>query len=303
MWEKVILNLLSNALKFTFDGEIAIKIRPTADGKAVEVAVRDTGTGIPAEELPHLFERFHRVEGARGRSIEGSGIGLALVQELVRLHGGTISAASEVGVGSTFTVRLPLGTDHLPADRVQAGRASAPAGMRAQAYVQEVTSWLGDDHGPAADAADGVGTAGPVRAAAARREPSRSAGRRQSRHAPLRRALAARRRLSGRDRGRRRGGAGRGARLEARPRPVRRHDAAPRRLRPSGGNARGRGDQGYAGHPALRPRRRGSQGGRAAGRCRRLPGQAVLRPRATGADRDQSSDGQHASGDGAASQG
>ena len=125
MWEKIVLNLLSNALKFTFDGEIAVKIRPTADGKAVEVAVRDTGTGIPAEELPHLFERFHRVEGARGRSIEGSGIGLALVQELVRLHGGTISAASEVGVGSIFTVRLPLGTDHLPADRVQAGRRAA----------------------------------------------------------------------------------------------------------------------------------------------------------------------------------
>ena len=144
MWEKVILNLLSNALKFTFEGEIVIAIRPTADGKAVEVAVRDTGTGIPAEELPHLFERFHRVEGARGRSIEGSGIGLALVQELVRLQGGTISVASEVGVGSTFTVRLPLGTAHLPADRVQAGRESAPAGIRAEAYVQEVSSWLGD---------------------------------------------------------------------------------------------------------------------------------------------------------------
>jgi PAS domain S-box-containing protein len=144
MWEKVILNLLSNALKFTFDGEIAIAIRPTADGKAVEVAVRDTGTGIPAEELPHLFERFHRVEGARGRSIEGSGIGLALVRELVRLQGGTIAAQSEVGVGSTFTVRLPLGTAHLPAERVQAGRESAPAGIRAEAYVQEVSSWLGD---------------------------------------------------------------------------------------------------------------------------------------------------------------
>jgi PAS domain S-box-containing protein len=146
MWEKVVLNLLSNALKFTFDGEIVIEIRQTGDGKAVEIAVRDTGTGIAAEELPHLFERFHRVEGARGRSIEGSGIGLALVQELVRLHGGTISAESEVGVGSTFTVRLPLGTDHLPADRVRAGRQYIPAGGRAQAYVQEATSWLGDQN-------------------------------------------------------------------------------------------------------------------------------------------------------------
>jgi PAS domain S-box-containing protein len=159
MWEKVILNLLSNALKFTFDGEIAIEITPTADGKAVEVAVCDTGTGIPTEALPHLFERFHRVEGARGRSIEGSGIGLALVQELVRLHGGTISVESEVGVGSTFTVRLPLGTDHLPAGSLRTGRHDAPAGVRAQAYVQEVASWLGDpgrafDAPPAAEAQD-----------------------------------------------------------------------------------------------------------------------------------------------------
>ena len=145
MWEKVVLNLLSNALKFTFDGEIAVAIRPTDDGKAVEIAVRDTGTGIPAEELPHLFERFHRVEGARGRSIEGSGIGLALVQELVRLQGGTISVASAIGVGSTFTVRLPLGTAHFPAGSVQAARESAPGGARAQAYVQEVSSWLGDE--------------------------------------------------------------------------------------------------------------------------------------------------------------
>ena len=74
----------------------------------VELAVRDTGTGISADVLPHLFERVHRVEGARGRSIEGSGIGLALVQELVRLQGGTISVQSEVDVGTTFTVRLPL---------------------------------------------------------------------------------------------------------------------------------------------------------------------------------------------------
>jgi signal transduction histidine kinase len=88
MWEKVILNLLSNAFKFTLEGEIAVATRTSADGAFAEVTVRDTGTGIPAEELPHLFERFRRVENARGRSIEGSGIGLALVRELVRLHGG-----------------------------------------------------------------------------------------------------------------------------------------------------------------------------------------------------------------------
>ncbi len=142
MWEKIVFNLLSNALKFTFEGEIAVEVRPGPDGGTAEVTVRDTGTGIPAEELPHLFERFHRVEGARGRSIEGSGIGLALVQELVRLHAGRISVQSEVGVGSAFVVSLPLGTDHLPAHRLVGGRERGPAGVRAQAYVQEAASWL-----------------------------------------------------------------------------------------------------------------------------------------------------------------
>src|SRR5262249_42854738 len=145
MWEKIVLNLLSNALKFTFNGEIAVRVRPSADGRQAELSVSDTGTGIPAEELPHLFERFHRVEGARGRSIEGSGIGLALVQELVRLHGGQAEVRSEVGSGSVFTVSLPFGTAHLPADRLRAPRRDAPVGMRGGAYVQEAVAWLGED--------------------------------------------------------------------------------------------------------------------------------------------------------------
>ena len=89
MWEKVILNLLSNAFKFTFEGEIRLRVAPGGDQTAV-VTISDTGVGIPAAELPKLFDRFHRVEGAKGRSFEGSGIGLALVQELVKLHGGSI---------------------------------------------------------------------------------------------------------------------------------------------------------------------------------------------------------------------
>src|SRR6185437_370911 len=84
MWEKIVLNLLSNAFKFTFEGEIAVRVRQR-DGGAV-LSVRDTGIGIPEHEMPRLFDRFHRVEGARGRTHEGTGIGLALVQELVRLH-------------------------------------------------------------------------------------------------------------------------------------------------------------------------------------------------------------------------
>jgi len=90
MWEKVVLNLISNAFKFTFEGEIEVALQAASNGSLAKLTVRDTGTGIPLEEMPRLFERFHRVEGARGRTQEGTGIGLALVQELVKLHGGSI---------------------------------------------------------------------------------------------------------------------------------------------------------------------------------------------------------------------
>ena len=105
MWEKVLLNLLSNALKFTFDGTIGVRVRSEAGQAVVEVA--DTGCGVPAGEVPRLFERFRRIASARSRSNEGSGIGLALVRELVTLNGGTITAASEEGSGTIFTIRLP----------------------------------------------------------------------------------------------------------------------------------------------------------------------------------------------------
>ena len=140
MWEKVVLNLLSNAFKFTFDGEIGVSIRRA--GATVELIVSDTGTGIPADELPRLFERFHRVKGARGRSYEGSGIGLALVQELVKLHGGIVRVESEVDRGSRFIVSLPLGSAHLPADRIKAARSLASSGLRPEAYLEEVLRWL-----------------------------------------------------------------------------------------------------------------------------------------------------------------
>ena len=87
MWEKIVLNLISNAFKFTFEGEIGVRLEPSLDGSTGKLTILDTGTGIPLEEMPRLFERFHRVEGARGRTQEGTGIGLALVQELVKLHG------------------------------------------------------------------------------------------------------------------------------------------------------------------------------------------------------------------------
>ena len=123
MWEKIVLNLLSNAFKFTFEGRIFLALRE--DGGTAALTVSDTGTGIPEAELPRLFERFHRVEGVIGRTHEGSGIGLALVKEIVRLHGGTVEVQSTEGRGSSFTVRIPFGTAHLP--RASMGGPRAPA--------------------------------------------------------------------------------------------------------------------------------------------------------------------------------
>ncbi len=140
MWEQIVLNLLSNAYKFTFAGEITVALRQ--EEHQVELVVRDTGTGIASVEVPRLFERFHRVQGARSRTHEGSGIGLALVQELVHLHGGTIEVESQLDVGTAFTVRLPLGTAHLPADRIQASRTHAPTALGAAPFVEEARRWL-----------------------------------------------------------------------------------------------------------------------------------------------------------------
>jgi PAS domain S-box-containing protein len=144
MWEKIVLNLISNAFKFTFEGKISVSLRQA--GEMVELAVSDTGTGIPAVEVPHLFERFHRVKGARGRSLEGSGIGLALVQELVKLHAGVVRVESKVDHGSTFTVALPLGSAHLPADRIETARSLASTGLRGEVYVEEALRWLPEVH-------------------------------------------------------------------------------------------------------------------------------------------------------------
>ena len=144
LWEKIVLNLVSNAFKYTLAGEIEVSLRTVwrgGNGAAV-LAVRDTGTGIPAAELPNLFNRFHRVEGARGRTQEGTGIGLALVLELARLHGGTVGVDSVEGAGSTFTVAVPLGRDHLPADRIGGERTLASTALGAIPFVEEALRWL-----------------------------------------------------------------------------------------------------------------------------------------------------------------
>ncbi len=140
MWEKIVLNLLSNAFKFTVKGEIAITLRQ--EGENAELTVRDTGAGIPVEELPRLFERFHQIPGIAGRSLEGTGIGLALVQELVKLHGGLIRVESTYGRGSEFIVTVPLGSD--PAAPELERAAPAPTPMGAGSYVTEATRWLPD---------------------------------------------------------------------------------------------------------------------------------------------------------------
>jgi PAS domain S-box-containing protein len=149
MWEKVVLNLLSNALKFTFEGSIRVAVR-AAGGDAV-VTVADTGIGVPAAEMPRLFERFHRIENTRSRSNEGSGIGLALVQELVQLHGGTITASSVADAGTTFTIRLPLGHAHLPAAALVPAGHAATVSANADPFVQEAMRWLPEAAGDGED--------------------------------------------------------------------------------------------------------------------------------------------------------
>jgi PAS domain S-box-containing protein len=151
MWEKIVLNLLSNAYKFTFEGEVALTLK-SVDG-AVELRVRDTGVGIPEEHRERVFERFHRIETTQARTYEGTGIGLALVQELIKLHGGSVRVESAVGAGSTFTVTIPSGTDHLPADRIQAAQTLGFSSVRAEAYVEELKQWLGIEPELAVDGA------------------------------------------------------------------------------------------------------------------------------------------------------
>ena len=133
MYEKIVLNLLSNALKFTFEGGVTVD--GSRDGNEYLLRVSDTGTGISESELPHLFERFRRVHGAKSRTHEGSGIGLALVHELVALQSGTITVESVVGAGTTFTVRLPI-----LGDRADAAPAAGDTKLLRQGFREEAES-------------------------------------------------------------------------------------------------------------------------------------------------------------------
>ena len=154
-WEKIVSNLVSNAFKFTFEGEIAVRLR--RQNGHVELLVSDTGTGIPAHELPKVFERFHRVEGARGRSFEGTGIGLALVSDLVKAHGGTARVESLVGRGSTFFVSIPLGSAHLPEESIMGRKGASFDTPSLPPTLLEARQWLSSPHAPpAVEAIDDV---------------------------------------------------------------------------------------------------------------------------------------------------
>ncbi|GLZ53897.1 SpoIIE family protein phosphatase [Actinomycetospora sp. NBRC 106378] len=142
-WERIVLNLVANALKYTQTGTVTVRLRREG-GRAV-LTVADTGIGIAADELPRLFERFHRVEGAWARSAEGSGIGLALVRELVEYDGGSVEVASEPGRGTTFTVLMPV--TELRGDAADAEDTEDGSG-RSRALVDEAELWVPADPTP-----------------------------------------------------------------------------------------------------------------------------------------------------------
>ncbi len=144
MWEKIVLNLLSNAFKFTLSGTVTLDLYQSAEDDSICLKVSDTGIGIPESELPKLFERFHRVATNEGRSFEGTGIGLALVQELVRLHGGSISVKSQVGVGTTFLISIPKIVQEIAGSHTENAK---PLELQSIYYAEEAQRWLPEESG------------------------------------------------------------------------------------------------------------------------------------------------------------
>jgi len=138
MWEKIVFNLLSNAFKYTLTGSIHVQLFQDENHVILEVA--DTGVGIPEKELPHMFERFHRVKEVVGRSFEGTGIGLSMIKELAHLHGGTITVTSKQGEGSTFRVSIPTGHDHLQSSQID--NSESTDDIISNQYVEEARTLL-----------------------------------------------------------------------------------------------------------------------------------------------------------------
>jgi signal transduction histidine kinase len=159
MWESIVPNLVSNAFKFTLQGEVAVRVLEAEDRVVLEVS--DTGIGIPEAELPHVFERFHRVPNVVARAHEGSGIGLSLVHELVSLHGGRVSVESTVGRGTTFRIEIPKGSAHLPPAAVSQEPVPLGGTNIARAHVADVARWVPERE---ANRAEPRAPAGPGRA-------------------------------------------------------------------------------------------------------------------------------------------
>ena len=284
MWEKVVLNLLSNALKFTFDGTVSVSLR--AEGSHAVLRVTDTGSGIAGGGDARLFERFHRIPTARSRSNEGSGIGLALVRELVGLHGGTITAREHRGGGHHLHRPAPV-RPRAPAGG-EPGRGRPPERSRRRPTLswprpcagcppisRPSPPWLRPGGGP------------PRRDLAARDLAGRGARARvlladdnADMREYLQRLLQPGYQVTAV--GGRAGRAGRGPGAALRPGDQRRDDAGAGRPAAGRGAARRLAHRRPAGAAAVRPGRagggdRGPGGGRG-----RLPGQAVLGRRAAG---------------------
>jgi len=142
LWERIVFNLLSNALKFTYDGGIKVQLQENSE--AFHLVVEDSGTGISKNELPKLFSRFHRIEGVKSRSHEGTGIGLAMVKELVKMHGGQVEARSQLGQGSRFIITIPFGKDHLPQEQIRQRAPEERSSLNALPSLEDDLYWLQD---------------------------------------------------------------------------------------------------------------------------------------------------------------
>ncbi|KAG0314382.1 hypothetical protein BGZ99_008166 [Dissophora globulifera] len=156
MWGGIILNLIGNAFKHTWEGSITVHQYPSKDKNGrdgIAVDVKDTGVGIAPEHLHTLFGRFNRIENKQSRSHEGTGIGLSLVKELTEVHGGVVSVTSEVDKGSCFHIWIPAGRSHLPSAQVKLGdsvdthlRPPQNEAMNnktdASMYVEEASQWI-----------------------------------------------------------------------------------------------------------------------------------------------------------------
>ncbi len=138
---QLFLNLIDNAIKYTQEGEVTLSLWKDEAAREVRVSVQDSGIGIPKESLPLLFRRFYRADKARSRQLEGTGLGLAIVQWITQAHGGTIGVESEEGVGTIFTVTLPLPSpEEVAGAKVSTGPFRALSGERAALPAGQVSA-------------------------------------------------------------------------------------------------------------------------------------------------------------------